>query len=56
MQIVLELASVKFFNDLLGSVGIRNLVAFEVMQWPVWAHLLIGFIVRDFVQDINSSC
>ncbi|MBR10559.1 MAG: hypothetical protein CMP48_23110 [Rickettsiales bacterium] len=41
---------VHFFNDLLASIGIQNLVAFEVMSWPIWAHLLVGFVVRDFVQ------
>ncbi|MEQ8927439.1 MAG: sterol desaturase family protein [Fulvivirga sp.] len=41
---------VNFFNDALASIGITNLVAFEVMSWPVWAHLLLGFVVRDFVQ------
>ena len=41
---------VKFFNDLLDAIGIRNLLAFEVMSWPVWAHLMTGFFVRDFVQ------
>jgi len=41
---------VYFFNDLLAAVGINNLVAFEVMSWPIWAHLLVGFLVRDFVQ------
>ncbi len=41
---------VRFFNETLASIGITNLLAFEVMSWPVWAHLLIGFIVRDFVQ------
>ncbi len=41
---------VHFFNDLLASIGITNLVAFEVMSWPIWAHLLVGFLVRDFVQ------
>lgn len=41
---------VHFFNDLLARVGITNLVAFEVMSWPVWAHLLLGFVVRDFIQ------
>ena len=41
---------VKFFNDMLSAIGITNLLAFEVMSWPVWAHFLIGFIVRDFVQ------
>ena len=41
---------VLFFNKALASIGITNLVALEVMSWPVWAHLLLGFIVRDFVQ------
>lgn len=41
---------VNFFNDALASIGITNLVAFEVMTWPMWAHLLLGFVVRDFVQ------
>jgi len=41
---------VNFFNEALASIGINNLVAFEVMSWPTWAHLLLGFIVRDFVQ------
>ncbi|QCK14232.1 sterol desaturase family protein [Mangrovivirga cuniculi] len=41
---------VNFFNDLLASVGIKNVVAFEVMTWPMWTHLLLGFVVRDFVQ------
>ncbi|MEL7146797.1 MAG: sterol desaturase family protein [Bacteroidota bacterium] len=41
---------IHFFNDALAVIGIQNLLAFEVMQWPVWTHLLIGFVVRDFVQ------
>lgn len=41
---------VNLFNDVLASVGINNLLAFEVMSWPLWAHLLLGFVVRDFVQ------
>jgi len=41
---------VHFFNSLLAQVGIQNLVAFEVMSWPIWAHLLLGLVVRDFVQ------
>ncbi|MGI9542562.1 MAG: sterol desaturase family protein [Cyclobacteriaceae bacterium] len=41
---------VNLFNDLLAAVGINNLVALNVMSWPTWAHLLIGFLVRDFVQ------
>ncbi|MDN5216788.1 sterol desaturase family protein [Fulvivirgaceae bacterium BMA12] len=41
---------VNLFNDGFAAVGINNLVAFEVMSWPVWAHLLVGFVVRDFIQ------
>lgn len=41
---------VKLFNERLALIGVTNLLAFEVMSWPVWAHFLIGFIVRDFVQ------
>lgn len=41
---------VNFFNSLLRQVGINNLLAFKVMEWPIWAHLLIGFVLRDFVQ------
>lgn len=41
---------VQAFNDFLGLFGIRNLVAFEIQSWPVWAQLLTLFIVRDFVQ------
>lgn len=41
---------VYLFSDLLAKIGITNLLAFEVMTWPVWAHLLLGFLVRDFVQ------
>ena len=49
-SLIIYNAVVYFFNDLLSAVGIQNLVAFEVMSWPIWTHLLIGFIVRDFVQ------
>jgi 3-mercaptopyruvate sulfurtransferase SseA/sterol desaturase/sphingolipid hydroxylase (fatty acid hydroxylase superfamily) len=41
---------VTFFHQCLAAVGINNLLALEVQQWPVWAHLLCGFVVRDFVQ------
>ena len=41
---------VNLFKDLLGLVGIRNLVAIHVEQWPVWAQLLTLFLVRDFIQ------
>ena len=41
---------VELFNDFLGLFGITNLLALEVQALPIWAHLLIGFLVRDFVQ------
>ena len=41
---------VNFFNHALASIGISNLIAFKVQSWPVWMHLLIGFVLRDFIQ------
>ncbi len=37
------------FNDVLGSVGLKNLVAIEIHSWPTWAQLLTLFVVRDFI-------
>ena len=41
---------VNLFIDGLAAIGVNNLLAFEVMSWPVWGHLLLGFFLRDFVQ------
>lgn len=41
---------VNVFKDFLGLFGIENLLAIQVQAWPVWAHLLLGFVLRDFVQ------
>lgn len=42
---------VRFFNDLILSLTGFDLQASNPMQhWPVWAILLTGFVVRDFVQ------
>lgn len=39
------------FNDALTRwFGITNLVAIEVQALPTWAHVLLLFVVRDFVQ------
>ncbi|WP_026461290.1 sterol desaturase family protein [Adhaeribacter aquaticus] len=38
------------FNDFLSLFGLKNIVAFEIQSWPVWAQLLTLFIVRDFIQ------
>jgi len=41
---------VDLFKDFLGLFGVSNLLALEVQSWPIWAHLLVGFVLRDFVQ------
>ena len=41
---------VEAFNNFLGLFGITNLLALKVQSWPIWAHLAVGFVVRDFVQ------
>lgn len=41
---------VQAFNDFLALFGIKNIVAFEIQSWPVWAQLLTLFILRDFIQ------
>lgn len=40
---------VNLFTDGLRAIGIENLVAINVQTWPVWAHLLLGFVVGDFI-------
>lgn len=42
---------VNFFNDIIGAVSGFDLQASNPMRnWPAWAILLTGFVVRDFVQ------
>jgi len=41
---------VELFNDFLGLFGIENIVAFKVQDFPIWAQLLIMFVIADFVQ------
>ncbi len=41
---------VELFNDLLGVFGIKNIVAIEIQNLPVWTQLLILFVVADFIQ------
>lgn len=42
---------VKFFNDIILNVTGFNLQAPNPMRsWPLWAVLLTGFVVRDFIQ------
>lgn len=42
--------AVEFFNDGLKSIGIDNLVFFNIASFPYWGQLLILFLVRDFIQ------
>jgi len=42
--------AVHLFRDMLAAVGIRNLVAVEVLSWPVWSQLVVLLVVRDFIQ------
>ena len=41
---------VNLFNDLLGFIGVTNLVAIKIHSWAVWLQLLLMFVVRDFIQ------
>ena len=42
---------VKLFNDIIIAVSSFDLQASNPMKtWPMWAILLLGFLVRDFVQ------
>ena len=42
--------AVKAFNDVLNSIGLENIVAFEIGSWPFWSQLLVMFIIADFIQ------
>ncbi|MAT90452.1 MAG: hypothetical protein CMC35_07130 [Flavobacteriaceae bacterium] len=41
---------VALFNDFLNLFGIENIIAIEVQSLPVWAQLLIMFLIADFIQ------
>lgn len=41
---------VELFNDGLKSVGIDNLVFFQIQTFPYWSQLFILFLLRDFIQ------
>lgn len=41
---------VQLFSDFLGIFGVDNIVALEVQGFPVWAQLLIMFVIADFIQ------
>ena len=41
---------VDWFHQVLGALGITNLVAIEVGNLSVWAQFLLLFVFRDFIQ------
>lgn len=41
---------VNLFSDVLRYAGVHNLVAIHIQQWPVWAQLVLMFVVADFIQ------
>ncbi|MCH7397193.1 sterol desaturase family protein [Belliella sp. DSM 107340] len=42
--------AVEIFNDLLGALGVENIVAIQVESWPTWLQFLILFVLADFIQ------
>ncbi len=42
--------SVELFNNLLASFNLKNIVAINIQQWPVWLQFLLMFIIADFIQ------
>ncbi len=42
--------AVTFFTKALASIGIENVVAIEVSQWPTWVQIAVLFVVKDFVE------
>ncbi|MEM7102392.1 MAG: sterol desaturase family protein [Bacteroidota bacterium] len=41
---------VELFNDFLALFGVTNLLAIKVAEMPRWAHLLMVFVIADFIQ------
>jgi sterol desaturase/sphingolipid hydroxylase (fatty acid hydroxylase superfamily) len=41
---------VQLFNDALHAIGLQNIVAVNIAQWPVWAQYLLLFVLADFIQ------
>jgi sterol desaturase/sphingolipid hydroxylase (fatty acid hydroxylase superfamily) len=42
--------AVAFFNDILMTIGINNLVFFNIEAFPYWGQLFVLFLLRDFIQ------
>lgn len=41
---------VQLFDDFLALLGIENLVALHIDQWPAWTQFLFLFMLVDFIQ------
>lgn len=46
----ISMVGVELFNDLLGAIGLNNIVAIQINTWPKWSQLLLMFVLADFVQ------
>lgn len=42
--------AVEAFSDVLAGFGIENLIALQVVSWPVWAQFALMFVLADFMQ------
>lgn len=41
---------VKALSDFLGLFGVTNLLAEQVQSWPLWIHIIVVFLLADFIQ------
>jgi sterol desaturase/sphingolipid hydroxylase (fatty acid hydroxylase superfamily) len=41
---------VDLFNRLLHTIGVENLVAFQLHKLPIWTQFVIMFVIADFIQ------
>jgi hypothetical protein len=49
--------AVYYFNSLLHSFGMENIVAIKLHTLPVWTQLLLMFVIRDFIQwNVHRYC
>lgn len=42
--------AVTLFNDFLWLFKIKNIIAFEIQNWPKWTQLILLFVLTDFIQ------
>ncbi len=42
--------AVEAFNNILGTLGVKNLVAINIQSWPIILRFFIAFVLADFIQ------